>query len=115
MPSGHEKTIEKKIITHPLSKAASLKALVGPAEGWDSHVMRVLELEKGGYSPHHEHPWPHINYVLEGEGTLMIGDEEHPLVKGSYAYVPGNTVHQFRNNGDEVFKFICIVPTEGHQ
>jgi quercetin dioxygenase-like cupin family protein len=29
--------------------------------------------------------------------------------------VPANTEHQFRNTGDGTFRFICIVPTEGHQ
>jgi quercetin dioxygenase-like cupin family protein len=34
---------------------------------------------------------------------------------GSYAYVPADKLHQFRNAGDGMFRFICIVPKEGHQ
>jgi len=97
------------------AKDASIQVLVSPAEGWDSHVMRVLEVKKDGYTPKHQHPWPHINYIIEGQGELMIDGAKHLVEAGSYAFVPGNTLHQFRNVGKEVFKFICIVPKEGHK
>lgn len=96
-------------------KNAALRVLVGPDQGWDSHVMRVIELGPNGYSPEHSHPWPHINYILEGEGVLMMAGEDHPVGAGAYAYVPADTHHQFKNAGEGMFKFICIVPLEGHQ
>lgn len=96
-------------------KEASMKKLIGTEEGWDSHVMRVIELGSFGYSPRHTHPWPHINYVLEGSGKLFLEGEELKLVPGSYAYVPAQALHQFMNDGEETFRFICIVPTHGHK
>jgi len=99
----------------PLVKNASMKVLVSPEEGWKDHVMRVVELGVDGYSPKHAHPWQHINYVLEGNGELEIDGEVTPLSVGSYAYVPENSLHQFRNIGREIFKFICIVPVVGHR
>jgi len=106
------KTIE---LSGPLVKNASMKALVSPEEGWEDHVMRVVELGIDGYSPKHAHPWQHINYVLEGQGELEIDGVVTPILPGSYAYVPGNALHQFRNTGQKTFKFICIVPVEGHR
>jgi quercetin dioxygenase-like cupin family protein len=103
------------IFTSPLAKHASMKALVSPLEGWKDHVLRVVSLEKEGYSPKHQHPWPHINYVLEGQGEIEIGGIISPVSAGSYAFVPGDTLHQFRNTGKDTFKFICIVPVEGHK
>jgi quercetin dioxygenase-like cupin family protein len=76
--------------------------------------MRVFELEPGGFTPRHQHPWPHINYVVQGNGTLYLNGQENPIEAGSYAYVPGNELHQFQNTSNEVLKFICIVPSEGH-
>jgi quercetin dioxygenase-like cupin family protein len=93
---------------------ASMKKLVGGEEGWDSHVMRVVELGQDGFSPKHTHDWPHINYVIEGEGVLFLNGKENPIKAGSFAYVPSGELHQFRNTGDTPLKFICIVPTEGH-
>lgn len=106
---------ELKVMHSPLVKNAALRVLVGPDQGWESHVMRVIELEPDGYSPEHSHPWPHINYILEGQGILMMAGESHPVEAGTYAYVPGGMHHQFKNAGDTAFKFICIVPVEGHQ
>lgn len=112
---GKIQDVENIIFSTPLAKHASMKALVSPQEGWKDHVLRVVTLEKEGYSPKHEHPWPHINYILEGQGEIEIGGIIHPVTSGHYAFVPGNTLHQFRNRGHEPFKFICIVPVEGHK
>lgn len=108
------KLVAKKLES-PLVKNASMKVLVSPDDGWDGHVMRVVELEENGYSPKHKHPWPHINYMIEGEGILMIDGKDNMVSAGSYAFVPENTIHQFKNRGKKPFKFICIVPEIGHQ
>lgn len=112
---GNFKELEAVQITSPEAKNAAMKVLVSPKEGWEGYVMRVVELEPDGYSPKHQHDWPHINYIIEGEGTLLIGDTLNSITAGSYAYVPANTLHQFSNIGRAPFKFICIVPEEGHK
>ncbi len=112
---SHEENVEARIFNNEEAKGTSMKAIISPKEGWEGYVMRVLELEVGGYSPKHNHPWPHINYMLEGEGILSLDGEEYKVKKGSYAYVPANKVHQFKNAGNGIFKFICIVPEEGHK
>ncbi len=114
MALGHIETLEGKVMTNPEVKGAMMKVLVGPEEGWDSHVMRVFELEPGGHTPRHAHPWPHINYMIEGEGQLFLNGVENPIKAGDYAYVPSNELHQFQNTGKTTLKFICIVPKEGH-
>jgi quercetin dioxygenase-like cupin family protein len=99
----------------PSVRDASIKVLIGPEEGWDSHVMRGVEIGEGGYSPLHTHPWPHINYIIEGEGNLLINGEENPIKKGSVAFIPPGETHQFQNTGKEKLILICIVPKEGHK
>jgi quercetin dioxygenase-like cupin family protein len=112
---GHINELHSISIKHSEAKDASMKVLVSPQEGWDSHVMRMIEVEKAGYTPKHSHPWPHINYIIEGEGVLMINGTNQNLSPGSYAYVPANALHQFQNAGNQILRFICIVPKEGHQ
>lgn len=112
---NHVNKVEKKILESSEVKNAAMKKLIGPEEGWKSHVMREIILQKDGYSPKHAHDWPHINYVVQGEGSLFIDGEIQELSPGSIAYVPSNILHQFRNEGDGEFRFICIVPKEGHQ
>jgi len=94
-------------------KNAVKKVLISPTEGWEGHVMREFELGQGGYTPRHTHPWPHINYILEGEGTLHLDGQDYSLTAGSFAYVPSDKIHQFTNTSNGRFAFICIVPEEG--
>lgn len=107
--------IDGRIVNHPDAKGALMKVLVSPTEGWEGYVMRALEVEVGGFTPKHAHPWPHINYMISGEGELLINGEYKKVKAGSFAFVPSNMMHQFRNAGNEPFKFICIVPEEGHK
>ena len=99
----------------PGVKDAAMKALVGPEQGWEDHVMRVVEVGRDGFTPRHAHPWPHINYMLEGNGVLYLDGREHEVAPGAYAYIPAGKEHQFRNAGSGTFRFICIVPKEGHK
>lgn len=115
MALGHMNGLFASIIDNPEVKGASMKVAIGPEEGWDDHVMRFFEIEAGGFTPKHTHDWPHINYIIEGEGTLFLEGKENPIKAGSYAYVPANELHQFQNTGDGVLKFICIVPIKGHK
>ena len=75
--------------------------------------MRIMTVEPGGSSPQHKHDWPHINYVISGNGTLMIAGTDYPIEKGTCAFVPSNEEHCFKNTGEEPLEFICIVPTRG--
>lgn len=112
---SHEEKVISNTIDSPEVKNAAMKMLIGADEGWGDHVMRIIELGPNGYSPKHTHPWPHINYMLEGKGVLTIEDREHAVAAGSFAYVPEGKLHQFSNTGDGMFRFICIVPKQGHQ
>jgi len=87
--------------------------VIGPGQGWRGHTLRVFCLRPEGFTPHHQHDWEHVNYVMKGQGTLTIGDETHELTEGDFAFVPPSIDHQFRNPYDEEFEFICIVPERG--
>ena len=112
---AHKEDIKKVEFKGDNVKGATMKALISPKEGWDGYVMRLLELEKDGYSPRHSHPWPHINYIISGKGKLHIDGKDTDIQAGSFAYVPSDKEHQFSNTGNEILEFICIVPEEGHQ
>ncbi len=112
---AHDKDTERNPISHPDAQNAKMQVLVGPQQGWADHVMRMIELAPEGFTPRHTHDWPHINYMVEGDGILHMDGKDTPVSAGSYAYVPAGTVHQFKNTGAGKFRFICIVPKEGHQ
>ena len=112
MVVGHIDNLEQVIIQGPEVKGAQKKVLISPQQ-WEGWCMRLFTIQAGGYTPKHTHPWPHINYIVSGQGTLELDNQEYELKAGSFAYVPGGKLHQFRNNSDQDFCFICIVPEEG--
>lgn len=115
MKIGHKDDIEFVIPQDPSVKGAGMKKVIGAEEGWEDYVMRIVKLEPNGNSFDHQHPWPHINYYIKGKGILTIEGEEFEVKEGGYSYVPAGKQHQWRNESDEVFEFICIVPKEGHK
>ena len=49
----------------------------------------------------HQHPEDDVFYVLAGTMHLMIDDTWTEVAAGSFVLVPGNTLHNFENRGDE--------------
>ena len=111
---GNETEVFATVMSHPEVKNAGMKVLISQKEGWQDYVMRIIELDKDGFSPKHIHAWPHINYVVEGTGLLHLNGKDTPVETGAYAYVPAGALHQYKNTGAGKFRFICIVPKEGH-
>lgn len=112
MPFGFIEDLQKEAVNNPEAKGATKRVPLGPDQGWDSHIMRVFDLEAGGYTPKHVHDWPHINYILEGEGTLLVDGKVQEVKFGNYAYIPSNTEHQFKASAEKPLKFMCIIPKE---
>ncbi|MFA7540206.1 MAG: cupin domain-containing protein [Sphaerochaetaceae bacterium] len=105
---GHVDQVEKVLMG-----GVEKQILICPEEGWSDYVMRLFTLKEGESTPRHSHPWPHIIYVIEGEGSLFFAGEGNPVKGGSLLYVDPDSLHQLSNQGEGVFKFICIVPKEG--
>ncbi len=105
---GHVDEIEKVLMG-----GVEKQVLIGPQEGWGDYVMRLFTLKANQSTPRHSHPWPHIIYVLEGEGALFFEGKDNPIKGGSLLYVDPDSLHQLINKGEGEFKFICIVPKEG--
>ena len=110
---SHIDSIESIPIAIEGLQGVSKQTLIDSVEGWKNHVMRLFTVEAGGHTPCHAHPWPHINYITKGNGTLFLSGKEYPLSPGSVAYIPSGEKHQFMNASQDDFSFICIVPKEG--
>lgn len=79
-------------------------------ESSSSFAVRHVEIEPGGYSPFHHHPWEHEMFVLEGNG-LAIGDNESKAIgAGDSISIPSEEIHQIKNTGKKTLKMLCIIP-----
>ncbi len=104
----------QEIKLQPVQDQGAIKArmavLIGPEEGAPNFIMRQIELEAGGCTPHHSHPWEHIVYVLAGAG-LLIGEQGTLQLKpGSSVLVQPDEVHQFTAGKESPLVFLCSIP-----
>lgn len=81
-------------------------------DGAPYYALRVLEIAPGGHTPDHTHPWEHENFILEGQGRVLLGDTWHDLKPGDVVYVPPDTRHTYENTGDTPLKFLCGIPVD---
>ena len=102
--------IDLQDVTMPGSHGCKVRWLIGKSDEAPNFAMREFEVEPGGYTPKHHHPYEHEVFVLDGEGVVIEGEVEHPLRSGDVVYVQPDEVHQFRNSGDRPLKFLCLVP-----
>jgi quercetin dioxygenase-like cupin family protein len=92
------------------ANGCKVRWLLSQTDGAPNFAMRQFELEPGGYTPHHNHPYEHEIYILEGQGEVLDGDQPRPLHPGDVVYVAPDDVHQFRNTGTTVMKMLCLIP-----
>ncbi|MHB9287381.1 cupin domain-containing protein [Halobacteriales archaeon Cl-PHB] len=85
--------------------------LVGPDDGAPNLAIRRFTLAPGAEVPRHTNEVEHEQYVLAGEYVVGIDDEEYTVTAGDSLFIPGGTVHWYRNEGDEQGAFLCAVPT----
>src|SRR5512146_3189256 len=79
-------------------------------DGAPHFAMRVFDVERGTDTPLHSHWWEHEVFVLSGQGSIVVGDEKAPISDGTVVFIPGDSLHQLINSGDEVLRFICLIP-----
>jgi quercetin dioxygenase-like cupin family protein len=96
----------------PAVEGVTMRVVIGPAEGAPFFNMRVFEVQSGHATPYHNHWWEHEVFVLSGQGVVHTDRGETPVSHGSAVFVPGGDMHQFRNIGDDVLRFLCLVPQE---
>ena len=74
-----------------------------------SSQLRYFEVQPGGYSTFERHQHVHAVLVLEGEGQVIVGEEQHAIGPRDLVYVPPATWHQFLATGDAPLGFLCLV------
>ena len=87
--------------------------LVGKLDSAPNFAMRLFEVGPGGATEHHNHPWEHEVFIVEGTGELLTEDGPQAFQSGSAVYVPSNAMHQFQNTGSAPLRFICVIPNSG--
>lgn len=107
-------SVEKKKVLMDGATGAWKQMPLGAEDGVPVYSYRVFTVEPLGHTPYHNHPYEHMNFIIEGNGVLVNeAGEQLPLKAGDFALVNPNEKHQYRNtSADREFKMICGVPKE---
>jgi len=101
-----------KPMTMPGAEGVTMRLMVGRDDGAPTFAMRLFEVQPGGCTPFHQHPYEHEVMILEGAGELTRdGQPALPFQAGDVIFVQPDEMHQFRNGESSTMKFMCIVPT----
>lgn len=106
--------IEMKKVEMDGVKHAFKQVPLSREHGAPNFSFRVFTLEPGGHTPHHNHPFEHLNYIISGQGIVVRDDgSEEPVKAGDFVMILPGERHQYRNaSKQEQFQFICAVPIE---
>ena len=89
-----------------------IRWLITKDMGAKNFAMRLFDMEPGGYSTLHTHPWEHEVFILEGEGVVFDGEKATPFKADDVVFIPSEERHQFKNTGRKQVKFLCLIPNE---
>ena len=105
---------EKTRMTMEGAKDVWKQVPISKADGTPNVSIRVFTIMPGGHTPHHTHPFEHLNYVIDGEGTVIAETgEERRIKKGDFVLVMPNEKHQYKNaSAQEPMVMICGVPKD---
>jgi len=94
------------------AKGVWIRWVIREEDGAKNFVMRHFEIEPGGYTPHHTHPWEHEVFILGGSGVLVGEDSETEFGEGDVIFVPASEKHQFKNTGRGSLRLLCMIPSK---
>lgn len=87
-----------------------IRWLIDDSRGAPNFALREFEIDPGGHTPYHSHPWEHEVFILAGQGVSVDTAGRHRVGPGSVVYVAPGEEHNFVNDGDEILRFLCIIP-----
>jgi quercetin dioxygenase-like cupin family protein len=100
----------RDVAAEPVMEGITIRWVIGQPEGAPNFAMRVIEFAPGAVFPPHQHPYEHEIFVLEGEGVAEGPDGEVPMRPGGALYISPGELHGYRNTGQGVLRFICVIP-----
>ena len=96
----HHPTTHLPIVVHrPWGTYATLKTEHGPNGGYK--VKRVTVRPGQSLSLQYHHHRSEHWVVVQGHGTVQLGDTDHPVHHGQYHYIPAQQKHRLTNLGKD--------------
>jgi mannose-6-phosphate isomerase-like protein (cupin superfamily) len=69
-------------------------------------TVTLVEISPGGEQRIHRHDPEQIYFVFEGSGLMTVGEREERVVAGDCVFIPPDTRHGLRNDGQSGLKYV---------
>ena len=103
--------LDRKIQFEALAKEGAekvrVKYLINKPAGARNFHLTYYSVATGGHTPLDRHVNEHEVFIMKGRGRVVGANEQHDVIPGDAIYIKSNEVHQFFNNGNEPFEFLC--------
>lgn len=86
--------------------------LIGKKEGAENFALRYYEVQPNHSTRKEHHTHDHGIIVAQGQANAEVNGEVFSIKQGDVLYVAPNDEHVFRNTGDDIFAFFCIIPAK---
>jgi len=106
----HFNDVPAQPVETPGAEGVTIRWVIGPDSEAPTFHLRVFDVEPGGHTPRHAHPWEHEVFVLEGKGAVMCEGNQEPLAPGEVVFVPPDVEHQFHADSKVGLRFVCLIP-----
>ncbi len=100
----------REVTAELAGEGITIRWVIGQPEGAPIFALRVFVFAPGAVFARHQHPYEHEIFVLEGEGVAEGPDGEVLMRPDVALYIPPDEPHEYRNTGDGVLRFICVIP-----
>lgn len=84
----------------------SVKMMIDSDLGADLSTMFMVQYEQGGFAGAHDHPLEEAYLILDGEVEAVFDGSSYALGPGDVAWAGVGCVHEFRNIGDGIVRWL---------
>jgi quercetin dioxygenase-like cupin family protein len=72
-------------------------------------TFQLAQVEPGGISKRHHHPWEQLTWVASGAGEVQTDDGVTSIGPGDFFEIPGDVSHAIANRGDEPLLLVTVL------
>ncbi len=84
----------------------SVKMMIDSDLGADLSTMFMVQYQQGGFAGAHDHPLEEAYLILDGEVEAAFDGVKYHLVPGDIAWAGVGCVHEFKNVGDGIVRWL---------
>jgi mannose-6-phosphate isomerase-like protein (cupin superfamily) len=74
--------------------------------------MGLYVLLAGGVDPQQPHTEDEVYYVMRGQATIRVGEEDRPVGPGAVVFVAAQVPHRFHSITEELVVLVFFAPAE---